>query len=61
MKEYENGTFCFVIREFSKDRLVPDTFHSHGKVRQQKENGLQENNKYSKRTAQVENLSLHTV
>jgi len=51
MKEYENGTFCSVIQEFSKDRLVPDTFHSHRRVRQQKENDLQENNKYSKRAA----------
>jgi len=51
MKEYENGTFCSVIQEFSKDRLVSDTFHSHRRVRQQEENDLQENNKYSKRAA----------
>lgn len=50
MKEYENGIFCFVIQEFSKDRLVSDTFHSHRRVRQQEENGLQENSKCSKRT-----------
>lgn len=62
MKEYGNGTFCSAIQEFSKDRLVLDTSRSHRRVGQQEENGLQENNKYSKKAARkVENLSLHTA
>lgn len=56
MEEYENGLFCFAIQEFPEDRLVLDTFHSHRGVRQQEENGLQENNKYSKRAVQGRKL-----
>lgn len=49
MKERKRNLLFQEIQEFFKDRLVRDTFHSHRRVRQQEENGLQENNKYSKR------------